>query len=150
MRAAWDKLASVWRNPRASPGGAGDVSARVDAELRDADAGVVTSFCADGRAASAAVLASSAAARCFYDLDTPVALDRGESVSYLPDEGLRDFDLVLSYTGGRALDKLRRQAGARHTVALYGSVDPDVHRGSTVTGYRRAFADVYEASAPRP
>jgi spore maturation protein CgeB len=108
-----------------------DVSARADAELRDAEAGIVTSFCADGRAASTAVLASSAQVRCFYDLDTPVtlaALDRGEQVSYLPQDGLCEFDIVLSYTGGRALDKLRSQAGARHAIPLYGSVDPEVHR----------------------
>src|SRR3954466_13157402 len=98
-----------------------DVSARADTELRDAEAGIVTSFCADGRAASTAVLASSVEVRCFYDLDTPVtlaALDRGEQVSYLPQDGLHEFDLVLSYTGGRALDKLRSQAGARRAVPL--------------------------------
>jgi spore maturation protein CgeB len=107
-----------------------DVRARAESELRDAEAGIVTSFCADGQAASLAVLESPAEVRCFYDLDTPVtlaALDRGEHVEYLPRHGLHDFDLVLSYTGGRALDKLRSQAGARRAVPLYGSVDPDVH-----------------------
>jgi spore maturation protein CgeB len=41
---------------------------------------------------------------------------------------LQDFDLVFSYTGGRALAGLRDELGARTTVPLYGSVDPDVHR----------------------
>jgi spore maturation protein CgeB len=68
---------------------------------------------------------------CFYDLDTPVtlaALDRGESVFYLPEGGLGAFDLVLSYTGGAALGALRLRLGARRVLPLYGSVDPDVHR----------------------
>src|SRR5437764_1348131 len=38
------------------------------------------------------------------------------------------FDLVLSFTGGRALDELRTRLGARRTAPLYGSVDPDRHR----------------------
>jgi spore maturation protein CgeB len=69
--------------------------------------------------------------RVFYDLDTPITLSRlrsGELVSYLPTYGLGDFDVVLSYTGGRALEELGTRLGARAVAPLYGSVDPDVHR----------------------
>jgi spore maturation protein CgeB len=96
-----------------------------------ADAAMVTSYCPDGRAASALVLDSAAQLRVFYDLDTPVTLSRlrqGEQVPYLPADGLGDFDLVLSYTGGRALDELQTRLGARQVAPLYGSVDPDAHR----------------------
>jgi spore maturation protein CgeB len=99
-------------------------------ELSDADVGIVTSYCPDGPAASRAVLDSSALQRVFYDLDSPVTLERlarGEPVSYLPPEGLGDFDLVLSYAGGAALSGLKRFAGARVVAPLYGSVDPEVH-----------------------
>lgn len=99
-------------------------------ELADADVGMVTSFCADGIAASELVLSSTAPLRTFYDLDTPVTLRRlndGESVSYIGPRGLRDFDLVLSYTGGRALMELRERLGARRVAPLYGSVDPETH-----------------------
>jgi spore maturation protein CgeB len=41
---------------------------------------------------------------------------------------LREFDLVLSYTGGAALDALRERLGARRVAALYGHVDPQAHR----------------------
>src|SRR5690348_385584 len=71
--------------------------------LADADVGMVTSYCPDGIAASELVLASRAARRVFYDLDTPVTLQRlrsGESLSYIGPDGLAGFDLVLSYTGG--------------------------------------------------
>ncbi|MFN2433227.1 MAG: hypothetical protein ABR599_10515 [Gemmatimonadota bacterium] len=70
---------------------------------------IVTSFCPDGIAAAELVLDSHAALRVFYDLDTPVTLarlERGQRVDYLGERGLGDFDLVLSYTGGRALEEL--------------------------------------------
>ena len=98
--------------------------------LRDADAAMVTSYCPDGAPASALVLQSRVRAKVFYDLDTPVTLERlarGEHVPYLPAEGLGGFDLVLSYTGGQALDELRRALHARAVAPLYGSVDPDAH-----------------------
>lgn len=99
--------------------------------LADADVGMVTSYCPDGPIASDVVLESSAPLRVFYDLDTPVTLshiEAGEPVDYLPARGLADFDLVLSYTGGRSLEALRRLLGARRVAPLYGSVDPDVHK----------------------
>jgi spore maturation protein CgeB len=108
-----------------------DVEAEARAVLRTCDAAMVTSYCPDAHRAAEWVLASGAACRAFYDLDTPVTLERarlGEDVPYVPPSGLAAFDLVLSYTGGRALDGLRRQLGARNVVPLYGSVDPDVHR----------------------
>jgi spore maturation protein CgeB len=103
---------------------------RARPELSDADVAMVTSYCPDGAAASQFVLESNAPAKCFYDLDTPVTLDllrSGKQVSYLPEDGLRGFDLVLSYTGGQALNALRTELGAQRAVPLYGSVDPEVH-----------------------
>jgi spore maturation protein CgeB len=108
-----------------------EVRWRAASELRDADVGMVTSFCPDAAAASELVLSSPAPLRCYYDLDTPVtlaALDRGEPVFYLPPGGLGAFDLVLSYTGGAALGALRTRLGARAAVPLFGSVDPEIHR----------------------
>jgi spore maturation protein CgeB len=96
----------------------------------DADLAVVTSYCPDARPACDLVLESRAALRIFYDLDTPVTLERlraGEDVEYLPEYGLGPFDLVLSYTGGAALTELRERLGARRVAPLYGSVDPSLH-----------------------
>lgn len=100
-------------------------------ELSGADAAIVTSYCPDGVAASALALSSGARLKTFYDLDTPVTLSRlasGETVSYLPPEGLGGFDLVLSFTGGRALELLTERLGARRVTPLYGHVDPALHR----------------------
>ena len=108
-----------------------DVRALARRELADADVGMVTSYCSDGVAATELLGESAAPLRVFYDLDTPVTLDaleRGERVDYVGSRGLVDFDLVLSYTGGRALELLQRRLGARRVAPLYGSVDPAVHR----------------------
>ena len=96
----------------------------------DADVALCTSFCPDGRQACELILDSRAAIKAFYDLDTPVTLDglsTGSAIEYLPSSGLGDFDLVLSYTGGKALDELQSRLGARHVAPLYGSVDPENH-----------------------
>jgi spore maturation protein CgeB len=100
-------------------------------ELAHADAAIVTSYCPDGRVASELVIEATHCTRAFYDMDTPVTLARieaGEDVPYLPLERLGGFDVVLSFTGGRALDLLRDKLDARRVAPLYGSVDPKHHR----------------------
>ncbi|HEV2325973.1 MAG TPA: glycosyltransferase [Terracidiphilus sp.] len=98
-------------------------------ELNSADLALSTSYCPDGPAVSELILDSRAAIKAFYDLDTPVTLDaaRQGPVAYLPSRGLGDFDLVLSYTGGRALTELATCLGARSVAPLYGSADPEAH-----------------------
>jgi spore maturation protein CgeB len=106
-----------------------EVRPEAERALADADAAIITSYCPDGRAAAELVLGWRGT-RVFYDLDTPVTLcrlDAGDDVPYLPASGLAEFDLVLSYTGGQALDLLRGRLGARRVAALYGSVDPMCH-----------------------
>ena len=110
-----------------------DIVAEVKHELRRADVALATSYCADGVAASQLMFESAAMIKAFYDLDTPVTLDAlraGATVPYLPSDGLAGFDLVLSYTGGRALSALQSELGAKAVAALYGWVDPEVHRPS--------------------
>ncbi len=98
--------------------------------LTDADTGMVTSYCPDAIPATELVLDSPVGVRAFYDLDTPVTLEHlyaGRDVPYIGPRGLRDFDIVLSYTGGQALTELRTWLGARRVAPLYGSVDPQAH-----------------------
>jgi spore maturation protein CgeB len=99
--------------------------------LSDTDVAIVTSYCPDAQLAADLVLNSRTPIKVFYDLDTPITLsmlEAGRSVPYLPSYGLAGFDLVFSYTAGKALELLRSATGARNVIPLYGSVDPEVHK----------------------
>jgi len=107
-----------------------EISETARRDVEEADVGMVTSYCPDGIEAADLVLGTVKGLSVFYDLDTPITLERlrrGEVVTYLPPGGLSDFDLVLSYTGGPAVEELKQRLGARRVVPLYGSVDPLVH-----------------------
>jgi spore maturation protein CgeB len=107
-----------------------EVNSLAKTAVSQSDVAVVTSYCPDALAACALVLESQAV-RVFYDLDTAVTLKTFRthgSVDYIPSNGLAEFDLVLSYVGGRALDELQELFGAKRVAPLYGSVDPDVHK----------------------
>jgi spore maturation protein CgeB len=122
-----------------------EIVARATRELHDADAAIVTSYCPDGAAAADLLLhATRDAVKVFYDMDTPATLEnlqQGRTVPYIGPRGLRDFDLVLSYTGGRSLHDLRALLGARRVATLYGHVDPQVHRPvAPAANYRCALS----------
>lgn len=108
-----------------------DALAAARTHVDSADVAMVTSYCPDAIAASGLTLECDAGLNVFYDLDAPVTLarlSRGEQVAYVGSRGYKDFDLVLSYTGGRTLEELRRVLGARCVAPLYGSVDPAIHK----------------------
>jgi spore maturation protein CgeB len=107
-----------------------EVQSRARSAVCECDCAIVTSYCPDARAASDLILDDPNVFSIFYDLDTPVtlnALGRQGTVDYIPSYGLGPFDLVLSYTGGKALSELSRQLGAKRVAPLYGSVDPGTH-----------------------
>ena len=126
------------RDLRSVPGGRlvlyrdwDDVRHRAAADIAEADAAIVTSYCPDSLAATELIEAQNRALGVFYDLDSPITLARleqGEEVSYIGANGLAGFDLVLSYAGGSALAALADRLGARAVAPLYGHVDPELHR----------------------
>lgn len=123
------------------------VRGRAEAALRNADVGMVTSYCPDGIAATELLLSLPVPVRCFYDMDTPVTLQRvraGEPVAYLGPRGLAGFDLVLSYTGGAALSELQTRLGAARVLPLYGSADPAMYRHA----HRHANGNANEHGRP--
>jgi spore maturation protein CgeB len=129
------------------------VESRVRRELASCDAAIVSSYCFDAHAATDAILDARHPLAVFYDLDTPVTLEAlrsGKQVSYIPWRGLSDFDLVLSYTGGAALEALRSDLGAHRVRPLYGHVDPDVYQPvAPVAHYRAALSWLSTYSADR-
>jgi len=126
-----------------------EIEARGRAVVASADAAIVTSFCPDGRAA-ADLVRSDARLAVFYDLDTPVTLASldGEPADYLPRGGMIGFDLVLSVTGGPAVEALARRLGAHPVRALYGCVDPQVYGpepGARRPGFALSYLGTYAA-----
>jgi spore maturation protein CgeB len=130
-----------------------EIAAEAARELGDADVGMVTSYCPDGIDATDMLMTSACGLQAFYDLDTPVTLDRierGETLSYVGPGGYSGFDLVLSYTGGKALDRLKSLMGARTVEPLYGSIDPVVHkRVPPVEEYQADFSYLGTYAADR-
>ncbi len=99
-------------------------------ELAGADVGMVGSFCADGVNAIDELLASRAAVKAFYDIDTPITISklRGGDTGYLRREQIPGFDVYFSFTGGPMLGALERQFGAQRALPLYCCFDPDRYR----------------------
>jgi spore maturation protein CgeB len=119
-----------------------DVRAAASSDVRDADFGIVTSYCPDAITATDLLLGEGHARPVFYDLDTPVTLARlmaGEAVPYIGPRGLQDFELVLSFTGGqRIADEFRVKLGARNIQPLYGHVDSEIHHPVSPQPHYRA------------
>jgi spore maturation protein CgeB len=133
-----------------------DARAAARAHVRDADVAIITSYCPDAREAAQLLREDSGTAlSVFYDLDTPVTLARlgaGDTVEYIPDEGLGAFDLVLSYTGGVALEQLQQRLGAKRVAPLYGHADPDLHapmRAQTRYGCDLSYLGTFAADRQR-
>jgi len=98
-------------------------------EARESDVVITASYCPDGARISDEVLELDGPLHVFYDLDTPITLNRLQSAApdYLRRQQIAEFDLYLSFTGGRVLERLEDEFGARMARALYGCVDPDVY-----------------------
>lgn len=95
----------------------------------ESDVVMTASYLPEGQRISDEILDLPTPLRVFYDLDTPITLNKMENggVEYLRRDQLPGFDLVLSFTGGRVLQQLERDYGARMARPLYGCVDPDVY-----------------------
>jgi spore maturation protein CgeB len=108
--------------------------------LQQADVALITSYCPDAVAATRLLSDYRGILKVFYDMDTPVTIQRlceQGSVEYLPPNGFRDFDLVLSFAGGSIPEYLRKQLGAGHVEVLYGHADGGHHyRQAPNPGYR--------------
>jgi spore maturation protein CgeB len=99
-------------------------------DLAAADLVVVGSFVPEGVAVAEWAIQNAGGAVAFYDIDTPVTLEklRGGDREYLSPELVPRFDLYLSFTGGPTLEVLESEFGARRPLAFYCLVDPDAYR----------------------
>lgn len=97
--------------------------------VRSADLVIVGSYVPEGVAVGEWVNQQAGGLAAFYDIDTPVTLAklaRGDH-EYLAPHLIAQYDLYLSFTGGRTLTVLEDDYGAPVAKALYCSVDPDLY-----------------------
>lgn len=118
------------------------------ADLRDADMVIVGSFVPEGVEVGKWALDQAAGMVAFYDIDTPVTLaklQRGDH-EYLAPHLIPQYDLYLSFTGGRTLSILEDHYGAPAARALYCSVDPELYYPEPIDakwdlGYMGTYSD---------
>jgi spore maturation protein CgeB len=98
-------------------------SARLDVVVKASGVGVLDDYLEAHAAAMPASLC-----KVFWDVDAPATLERLASNPNDPfPKALPQFDLVLTYGGGRRVMDEYRTVGARECVAIYNAFDPDVH-----------------------
>ena len=106
------------------------VRSRAHADATDADVVIHASYCVEGTRIIDELAEVSGPVRVFYDLDTPITIEKLVSgdADYLRADQIPHFDLYLSWCGGEILGELAKRWCARKALPLYGCVDPDVHQ----------------------
>jgi spore maturation protein CgeB len=107
-----------------------ELSGRLGEAVSDADLVIVGSFVPDGVKVADWVLQRARGPVAFYDIDTPVTLEklRDGDREYLAPELVAQFELYLSFTAGPILDTLAAEFGARRPLPFYCFVDPQAYR----------------------
>lgn len=97
--------------------------------IGDADLVIVGSYVQQGVAVGEWVTSLASGITAFYDIDTPVTLtklDKGD-YEYITPKLIPEYDLYLSFSGGKALKRLTEVYNAPAARPLYCSVDPDLY-----------------------
>ena len=98
-------------------------------EIEGADFVIVGSYVPDGVAVGEWVLKTARGATAFYDIDTPVTLAklaRGD-YEYLAPHLIPQYDVYLSFSGGKTLRVLEESWGSPCARPLYCSVDSELY-----------------------
>ncbi len=98
-------------------------------EIESADFVIVGSYVPEGVAVGEWVLKTARGATAFYDIDTPVTLAklaRGD-YEYLAPHLIPQFDVYLSFSGGKTLRVLEDSWGSPCARPLYCSVDAELY-----------------------
>ncbi len=95
-----------------------------------ADVVVIGSYVPDGIDVARWAMARHDGPTAFYDIDTPVTLAKlaDGDAEYLAANLIPAFDLYLSFSGGRTLEILEQQYGARRARTLQCAVTPEHYR----------------------
>jgi spore maturation protein CgeB len=122
---------------------------RAEAAVADADLVVLGSYVPEGVAVGDWALDVAPGRVAFYDIDTPVTLEKlaAGDEEYVSAEQLSRFDLYLSFTGGPTLDRLREEWGVRRPLFFPCLVDPRAYRPSpdVAVRYDLGYLGTYSA-----
>jgi spore maturation protein CgeB len=121
---------------------------RHERAVRDADVVIVGSYVPDGVAVGEWVVEHARGMTAFYDIDTPVTLQklaRGD-FEYLTPSLIPRFDLYLSFTGGPTLERIEEVLGSPAARHLPCGVDVERYRPVAVEkrydlGYLGTYSD---------
>ncbi|WP_164104140.1 CgeB family protein [Candidatus Laterigemmans baculatus] len=104
-----------------------ELRGRFSTTIREADVVVVGSYVPDGIAVGKWVQESAENLTAFYDIDTPITLARlaEDDCEYLSPDLVSQYDLYLSFSGGKSLQRLEREFHSPLARPLYCSVDPE-------------------------
>jgi spore maturation protein CgeB len=104
-----------------------DLTLRFEKCVRDAGVVVVGSFVPEGAEIGEWVVSTSRGHTAFYDIDTPVTLERLESglQDYITPALVSRYQTYFSFTGGPALRHIESHYGSPMARPLYCSVDPE-------------------------
>jgi spore maturation protein CgeB len=127
--------------------GFSDLKERFSDEVRDADLVVVGSYVPEGVRLGAWVTQRARGLTAFYDIDTPVTLDKlaHGDWEYISPELIPRFQLYLSFTAGPTLALLENRYGSPMARALYCSADaalyhPERRRRKWDLGYLGTYS----------
>ncbi|HEY6153748.1 MAG TPA: glycosyltransferase [Candidatus Udaeobacter sp.] len=125
-----------------------ELKRRFAEQIDDSDCVVVGSFTPDGKAIGEWLTGFSSAVKAFYDIDTPITLEKiaRNDCDYLSEDLIARYDLYLSFTGGPTLELIEQEYGSPMARALFCSVDPDEYfperrRKRWVLGYLGTFGE---------
>lgn len=106
-----------------------ELKAEFESLVQSAQLVIVGSYVPEGVDVSQWVLNTANGVTAFYDIDTPVTLDKLDKgdEEYISKELISEFDLYLSFSGGEVLQLLEKKYRAKKAKALYCSVDPGIY-----------------------
>jgi spore maturation protein CgeB len=110
------------------------VSQKYGSMVAAADVVLLGSFVPDGAALGDWITSSARGVTVFYDIDTPVTLDKlaTNSAQYISPPLVPRFNLYLSFTGGPVLQLITGIYGSPRARALYCAADVEVHKPEDV------------------
>lgn len=125
-----------------------ELKQRFSEEISEADCVIVGSFVPEGIAIGEWVTRASGGVTAFYDIDTPITLEklRRGSCDYVSSWLIAHYNAYLSFTGGPTLELIENEYGSAMARALYCSVDPTLYfpekrRKKWALGYLGTFSE---------